>query len=52
MDNNNVVVTNEQRIGQALYFLNDGLRPFIEAVMRALHGERYYTCAPASHYLR
>lgn len=44
-NNNNLVATNEQRIGRSLFLLNDGLRPFIEQVLRNMHGERWLVVA-------
>jgi broad specificity phosphatase PhoE len=37
--------TLEQKIGRALSILNEGLRPFIEKIIRAAHGERWVVVA-------
>ena len=38
-------VPHDQRIGKALTVLNDGLRPFIEQILKKVHSQRWIIVA-------
>jgi hypothetical protein len=38
-------MSNHERVGKALELLNQGLQPFVEREMRAVHGERWLEAA-------
>jgi Swt1-like HEPN/Protein of unknown function (DUF499) len=38
-----MAMTNQERVGRALDLLNQGLAPYVEREMRAVHGERWLT---------
>jgi predicted AAA+ superfamily ATPase len=43
-----MAMTNAERVGKALELLNQGLRPFVERELRAVHGEKWLEVAQAS----
>ena len=50
-----MAISNHERVSRALNLLRDGLYPFIEREMKAVHGDRWLIPASASlpdHYLR
>ncbi|MCT7958049.1 Swt1 family HEPN domain-containing protein [Laspinema palackyanum] len=42
-----MAISNHERVGRALNLLRDGLYPFIEREMKAIHGERWIVAASA-----
>lgn len=49
-----MAISNHERVGRALNLLRDGLYPYIEREMRAIHGDRWLIPASASlpdHYV-
>src|SRR5690349_20249728 len=40
-----MAITNQERVGKALELLRDGLRPFVEREMKAVHGEKWVKVA-------
>lgn len=40
-----MAASNHERVGKALDLLNQGLKPFVEREMRAVHGERWLEAA-------
>jgi hypothetical protein len=40
-----MATSNHERVGKALELLNQGLKPFIERELRAVHGERWLDAA-------
>ncbi len=40
-----MATSNHERVGKALELLNQGLRPFVERELRAVHGERWLDAA-------
>ena len=40
-----MATSNHERVGKALELLNQGLKPFVERELRAVHGERWLDAA-------
>lgn len=40
-----MAITNQERVGKALELLRDGVRPFVEREMKAVHGEKWIKVA-------
>ncbi len=36
-----MAITNRERVGKALDLLNEGLRPFVERELKAVHGNKW-----------
>jgi hypothetical protein len=43
-----MAISNHERVGRALNLLRDGLYPFVEREMKAVHGDRWLIPASAS----
>lgn len=49
-----MAISNHERVGRALNLLRDGLYPYIEREMKAIHGDRWLIPASSSlpdHYV-
>jgi len=41
-------ISNHEQVGRALTFLRQGLYPYVERAMQAVHGDRWLTAATSS----